>query len=60
LPKASPTIPSFEVTSQFLTVAPNTITMGPLNFEAYNMQGRTTTLHAADGSDAIMLAAHRA
>lgn len=60
LPKASPTIPSFEVTSQFLTVAPNTITMGPLNFEAYNMQGRTITLHAADGSDAIMLAAHRA
>lgn len=60
LPKASPTIPSFEVTSQFLTVAPNAITMGPLNFEAYNMQGRTITLHAADGSDAIMLAAHRA
>ncbi|HTD18462.1 MAG TPA: glycosyltransferase family 39 protein, partial [Ktedonobacteraceae bacterium] len=28
LPKVSPTVPSFEVTSQFLTVAPHTITMG--------------------------------
>ena len=58
LPKSSRTVPSFEVTAQFLTVAPHTITMGPLNFEAYNMQGRTITLHTAAGSDAIMLAAN--
>ncbi len=57
LSQASLTPFSFKVTSQFLTVAPHTITMGSLKFEAYNMQSRTITLQTADGSNAIMLPA---
>jgi 4-amino-4-deoxy-L-arabinose transferase-like glycosyltransferase len=56
LPQVSGTLASISITSQFLTMSPETFSQGSLHFETFNMQSTSTTLQTEDGSGVMSLA----
>src|SRR5260370_4530222 len=57
LSQSAASVRSFDINSQYLVQTPDVITLGPLRFETFQMQGMSEPLQSTNGTSALAVSA---